>query len=171
MVPLPFCQSLLVIAIWSFSSISVCWLLSFVWFFSLAATFTVTNSVRNKASKNDSFALFYCFGQTISVCKCFHPHIQNCNFSFPFPVTVCVKLNHKFTVFEDKTAVMTLEEHDIYIILLTVYDVTSCICPLLLILNLYSLLKFESAFQICYSMIKHDQNLGKADTDSFFVWH
>lgn len=141
-------------AICSFSSISVCWFL--FGFFFLAATLAVTNSVRNKASKNVSFSLFYWFGQTILVFKCFRHHIQNCNFCFSFPLTFCVKpITNSLWCFEDKTAVMTLEEHDIHIILLTIYDVTSCICPLLLILNLYSPSKSWKCFSnICYSMIK-----------------
>lgn len=76
----------------SFSSISVCWFFEFCLFiFFLAATLAVTNSVRNKASKNEPFAVFYWFGQTIPVSKCFHHHIHNCNFSFAFSVTFFVK--------------------------------------------------------------------------------
>lgn len=93
------------------------------------------NSERKTASKNVSFAFFYSFGQTIIGSKHFHHHIPNCNFSFSFSVTFGVKpITNSPRCFEDKTAVITLEEHEIHIISLTMYNVTS---PLLLILNLY----------------------------------
>jgi len=133
----------------------ICVFLGFVLFL-LAASLPVTNSERKKASKNVSFAFFYSFGQTIIGSKHFHHHILNCNFSFSFSVTFGVKpITNLPRRFEDKTAVITSEEHDIHIISLTMHNVTSCVCPLLLILNHYSPSTTWKYFSnICYSMIK-----------------
>lgn len=119
----------------TFPFIPVCYFLCICVLVGFAASLPVTNSERKTASKNVSFAFFYSFGQTIIGSKHFHHHIPNCNFSFSFSVTFGVKpITNSPRCFEDKTAVITLEEHEIHIISLTMYNITS---PLLLILNLY----------------------------------
>lgn len=119
----------------TFPFIPVCYFLCICVFVGFAASLPVTNSERKQASKNISFAFFY----SIIGPKHFHHHILNCNFSFSFSVTFGVKpITNSPRCFEDKTAVITLEEHEIHITSLTMYNGTSCVCPLLLILNLYS---------------------------------